>query len=324
MKEFGLTLLLVAATVIAVAAEPENRHYNCPFYDIQVNVDGNLDEKVWGQLDVAGDFFVLKQTAAAEKKTAFKIFRNRQAFYLGIIVPELTPKKINATRPDNGALWEEDSIEVFLSDNLDRKGRYRQYIFSLSGARYNGFMKEKRQLGNWLGKLTRQDSGFVIELEIPYSDIGWTPANGKTWQLNVCRNDTVSESEKNTTWGFVRPQNNLHTKDSFGYLHLTPDNKVHFTDNRTEIIKQYYGEIFAGILLQVRNNMDYQLGLVPLSGPEKAQRQKTGEAKLKEITEAFRKATSPQEQLAEIKRLEMFDRQEKQLCHQQLLSGIIR
>lgn len=324
MKEFGLTLLLITTTVIAGAAEPGNRHYNCPLFDIQVNVDGKLDEEAWGQLDAAGDFFVLKQTAAAEKQTAFKIFRNRQAFYLGIIIPELEPKKINASLPDNGKLWEEDSIEVFLSDNLEPKGRYRQYIFSLSGARYNGFMKEKRPLGNWRGKLTRHDSGFVIELEIPYSDIGWTPVNGKTWQLNVCRNDTVSESEKNTTWGFVRPQNNLHTKDSFGYLHLTPDNKVHYTDNHTEIIKQYYGEIFSGILLQVRNNMAYQIGLVPLSGPEKAERRKTGEANLKEITGAFRKATSTQEQLAVIKRLEMFDRQEKQLCHQKLLSGIIK
>ena len=143
-------------------------------------------------------------------------------FYVGVEVQDMDVVGTNTTHMSNP--WEDDSIEVFLeTDNARASNRTpNTYQMSVSAAGGSSWLvgdggvptpkkifsfKYSRKVQGTINKSGDRDSGYTIELAMPWKEMGLTPKPGQVMGFNViCR-------LKGENTGFVSLSPEVKTED---------------------------------------------------------------------------------------------------------------
>lgn len=135
----------------------------------------------------------------------------------------------NATNdPDASGIIADDSIEIFLDVNNDRKD-YHQIIVNAHGNYWKAYygsptaMIESKHQG-WPGEvrtkatINKQAGNWVCEVMIPFDQLGGVPAKGTKWAVNFCRNYRGQKHDDHlSSWFLVYDTNrNYHHPELFG------------------------------------------------------------------------------------------------------------
>ncbi len=211
-------LLLLALPVQDTVATAHN--VRLPRLDATVTLDGVLDEPVWQEAAVLDGFHQYQPVDGrpAEERTEIKVWYAPNAIYFGVIAHDGQPQDIRATVADRDNLDADDRVTIYLDTFNDRR---RAFFFTVNplgsqedGVRTEGAFTAGSLTGGttdknpdylWQSKGQVTDSGYVVEIRIPFKSLRY-PGNGaQAWGLNVVRR--TQRTGYDDTWTDTRRAN---------------------------------------------------------------------------------------------------------------------
>jgi hypothetical protein len=167
-------------------------------------IDGVLDEAVWSRATRIDDLHQLDPVEYAEpsERTEIRIFYTDDALYVAARLWDSQPERITAQVLRQGeGLANEDRFAVILDPNLDRRSGYRFQV-NPNGVRWEALYRDTSNLesdwsGIWRAAATRDDEGWVAEVEIPFKTISFNP-NNDAWGINFER--TIQRNDETLGW----------------------------------------------------------------------------------------------------------------------------
>ena len=165
-------------------------------------VDGNLTEQMWQSAARLTDFTQYEPSDGqpATQATEVRVFYTSRALYFGIIASRRPGANLNATVSSRDNILNDDRILIYLDTFNDRRRAFvygvNPYGIQLDGVRSEGSGTAGRMFGggdDWnpdfhydsRGVVT--DSGYVVEVRIPFKSLRF-PSNGtQAWGLNISR-----------------------------------------------------------------------------------------------------------------------------------------
>ncbi|HXI19436.1 MAG TPA: DUF5916 domain-containing protein [Gemmatimonadales bacterium] len=185
-----------------------------------VTIDGRLDEPVWARAARLTGFHQYQpvDSRPAEERTTVLVWYAPDAIYFGVKAYDSLPQSIRATNADRDNLTADDQVTIYLDTFNDRR---RAFFFTVNplGAQEDGVRSEggftagSLQGGTvdknpdflWQSRGRVTDSGYVVEIRVPFKSLRY-PGNGaQTWGLNIVR--TVQRTGYLDTWTDTRRAN---------------------------------------------------------------------------------------------------------------------
>ncbi|HSE68477.1 MAG TPA: DUF5916 domain-containing protein [Gemmatimonadales bacterium] len=191
-----------------------------PRLEASVTIDGELNEPVWSEAARLTDFHQYQpvDSRPAEEKTVVLVWYAPNAIHFGIIAYESQPGAIRATVADRDNLDADDRVTIYLDTFDDRR---RAFFFTVNplgsqedGVRTEGGFAAGSLVGGttdknpdyiWESKGRLTDSGYVVEVRIPFKSLRY-PGNGaQRWGINVVRK--IQRTGYEDTWTDTRRAN---------------------------------------------------------------------------------------------------------------------
>jgi hypothetical protein len=169
-------------------------------------IDGALDDPAWDLVKWQGDFiqqFPFGGQAASEE-TLVKVVYDHSNLYVAMVCRDSEPEKIRNIldrRDSRGG----DMAGIALDSYHDRRTASE---FSLSAA---GQKTDLKHLGDyvfdsnwdavWDGATSINDTGWIAEMKIPFSQIRYADREEQIWGLHFYR--VISRKQEATNWQFI-------------------------------------------------------------------------------------------------------------------------
>ncbi len=183
----------------------------------KIVIDGRLDDVGWNGAEVMKDFWTPQADRKARFPTEVRIGYDDKNLYVGFVCyePKISGIVAKTTKHD-GKVWEDDSVEIFLDTNFDRKSYYH-FIVNAKGVRYEGIGYSCSWDGKYEVKTSCQAEEWVAEFAIPWKTIGMDspPKKGTKMGVEFTRSRIQSPSEI-TQWSPTFGGN--HIPKQFGIL----------------------------------------------------------------------------------------------------------
>src|SRR5215213_2304730 len=205
-----------------------------PRLESAVQIDGNLDEPIWGRAIRLTGFWQYQPVDGrpAEEKTEVLVWYAPDAIYFGIIAHDRNPRAIRATVADRDNIDNEDHVVLDLDTFHDRR---RAFFFGVNplGAQSDGVRSEgagqvsslipgsvdKNPDFIWESKGRITGRGYEVEVRIPFKSLRYPSGDPQSWGFNVTR--IVQRTGYTDTWTDVRRANAsfLGQEGALGGLH---------------------------------------------------------------------------------------------------------
>jgi hypothetical protein len=169
-------------------------------------IDGLLDDEIWSLSEWQGDFtqqFPYGGRPASEK-TFVKALYDRSNLYVAFICRDSEPELIRnilGRRDERGG----DNAGIALDSYYDKRTAFE---FSLTAA---GQKMDLKHLGDyifdfnwdavWDGATSLNDSAWIAEMRIPFSQIRYTDRDEHTWGLHFYR--VISRKQEAVNWQYI-------------------------------------------------------------------------------------------------------------------------
>jgi len=192
-----------------------------PRIEAEVKVDGLLDEAVWSQAARLDGFHQYQPVDGrpAEERTEVLVWYGPTAIHFGIIAHDRAPQTIRATVADRDRIASDDKVVLYLDTFSDHR---RAFVFGVNplGIQEDGVLSEGSGAGAgsiagggldlspnfiWQSRGQRTDSGYVVEIRIPFKSLRYPGSGPQSWSFNVER--TVRRTGYVDTWADVRRAN---------------------------------------------------------------------------------------------------------------------
>lgn len=217
-----MLILPLLATLQAAAQDtaPAPHLVPIPRQDAAITVDGVLDEPVWRQAARLTGFHQYQPVDGrlAEEETEVLVWYAPNAIHFGVLARDRQPQGIRATVADRDNLDADDRVTIYLDTFNDRR---RAFFFTVNplgvqedGVRTEGGFTAGTLTGGttdknpdflWQSRGQVTDSGYVVEIRIPFKSLRYPGAGAQSWGLNVQRR--VQRTGYDDTWTDVRRAN---------------------------------------------------------------------------------------------------------------------
>ena len=203
------------------------RVYHVKRYEnVQITIDGKLDEEVWQDLSTWTEDFVVSMPAerlVPQSKTRAKVFMDDRYLYVGFWCQELEPEKMNRFIAER----DERSITDVVGIALDTYHDFRaaiEFAVGLGGNKIDLVVTDALDVNlSWNAvweartHINIADSSWTAEFKIPFSQMRYNYQDTVgIWGLNLRRN--VRHRNETHKWSLIPRPNNGHVF-SFGELH---------------------------------------------------------------------------------------------------------
>jgi len=215
----GQVVMIVKGTPVAGARALLERGAwtaECVRTDQPPRIDGKLDDPIWADCPVIENFvstdlqptkFPTEVRMAYDRRNLYVAFRCRE--------PKLA-EMILLTRVRDGEAWADDSVELLLDLNYDKRS-YFQYIFTAAGKVFDSAGRYNRK---WDGPCTvrsgREAYAWTLEVAIPFKSLVFGPPEpGTKVGMDLGRNRRQTPRELSQWAPTFRGS---HTPKRFGTL----------------------------------------------------------------------------------------------------------
>lgn len=173
------------------------RGVRCPKLGGAPVLDGTVGGAEWGGAASITDFVTPAEAKPAARKTTVLLGHDAKNLYIAFTCSgQLTVTA--AARPRDGAVWEDDAVEVFLQP--EGSEAYYHLGVNANGAILDGKCdpaEDTRWDGKWEAKTARTADGYVVEMAIPFATLG-AKAEGGWWRVNFGREE--ADTHVPTCW----------------------------------------------------------------------------------------------------------------------------
>lgn len=170
-------------------------------------IDGKLSETCWQTADVATDFIQYEpyNGAAPTYQTRVTILYDDNSIYIGAVMYDNEPGKImKELGPRDSDELNSDLFMLSISPYNDGLNSFDFYLYA-SGVQVD---IKSFSTGNdlswdavWKSEVSITDSGWIAEIEIPYSALRFPKIDQQLWGLNFVRE--IRRIRETSTWNFV-------------------------------------------------------------------------------------------------------------------------
>jgi len=173
--------------------------------DLHIEIDGRLDEPVWGRLEPMGKLRVIEPDTLAEVPyaTDLRIFYTERGIYVsfdmeqpeGTIVQRFAPRDAYDVNRDN----------VGFTLDTSGEGRYGYWMnLSLGDSEMDGTILPERQYGRdwdgaWYGATQRTATGWSAEFYVPWSQMAMPKVEG-TRRIGIYVSRKVAHLDQRWGW----------------------------------------------------------------------------------------------------------------------------
>lgn len=204
MKKIYLILLIILNVLyvqLPGRSSKEKKQVNIPVYsipstDLEIKVDGKLDEEVWANaLKIELNYEIMPgENIKPPVRTEGFIIHSKEYIYVAFKAYDRNPGKIRANYSDRDNIWNDDTmgfaLDTFNSGNRafyfasNPLGVQGDQIFSQGGQREDTAWDA---IWDSAGRITKD--GYVIEMKIPFNAIQFSRSKRVlTWGLLFYRN----------------------------------------------------------------------------------------------------------------------------------------
>ncbi len=173
-----------------------------------IKIDGKVDEAAWASAPVATGFIQTSPNPGkpSRQKTNIRILYDDKALYIGALLYDTAPDSIltELTLRDNAE--NDDRFGVFLNpydDGLAGTG----FSVTAAGVQLDGrFTPTDRDMSYdlvWDSEVRIHDSGWTVEMRIPYSAIRFPKSEKQRWAINFIRE--IRRYREESWWNEVTP-----------------------------------------------------------------------------------------------------------------------
>lgn len=179
-------------------------------------IDGCLNEPMWA---AAAKLYIehTEMGKPAPVATEVRLAYDDRNLYIAYSATETSMSAIKATvEKRDGPVFYDDSAEFFL-DPWGKRQQYYQLAVNTLGTQFDAKLNDSGANLAWKAVSTRSDSGWVMEIAVPYSSLGvTTPQTGSVWNANFARNRWITGSAEYLVWSV--PYGSFNQPERFGTL----------------------------------------------------------------------------------------------------------
>jgi len=158
-------------------------------------VDGLLEESIYGEVEPVTEF--IQQDPAegepATEETEAWVFFDDSKLYISARCWDSHPEKIvaNELRRDSFNIFLNDNFTVVFDTFLDRRNGFMFYTNPVGGLT-DGYITDEREHNRdwntvWDARTKRFESGWTVEMEIPFKSLRYRPGTSQVWGINFRR-----------------------------------------------------------------------------------------------------------------------------------------
>ncbi|MBD3293744.1 MAG: hypothetical protein GF393_12530 [Armatimonadia bacterium] len=226
-------------------------------------IDGALDDSAWEAAGSVRDFLPFLQVPGTEVTTTVRACADRDALYFGFECTEPdTADLIAETQERDGPVWQDDSVELFLDTNRDRRTFY-QIIVNPKGIFFDQDTGTEGLAGpKWDGPITvaaqTHPDRWVAEVKLEFAGLRLGEAEGQVWGANFAR---TSHRGGRSAYSWARVESGFLEPENFGRLVLPFDPTANVVTGRVRAVETLYRG--AGTLpFEVTNRRDVAVPVI--------------------------------------------------------------
>jgi hypothetical protein len=239
-------------------------------------IDGVLDEPFWKTIPAATDFveYSPRNGIVPPCPTVVRFAYDDHALYISAIMYDPRPDSICR---EIGVRDQIESLNTdYISfDILPYNDQMNMYEFKVSPAglqndcKYSAIGQDLNWDAVWKSEATINDSGWVVEVEIPWSSLRFPRVENQVWGINMWRN--FHRQQNFSTWSFVdNTTNNIfkYYGDLVGISNIKPPLRLSFSPyisgyiQKTPDNKFWQGTLRGGLDLRYGINESYTLDMM--------------------------------------------------------------
>lgn len=188
----------------------------------EITIDGKLSEPEWQEAPTTGNFFTYSPSIGkpSDYETKVKVLYNNQAIYFGAFLKDKPDSILTSLSKRDEENVNADKFWVTLNPYNDGKNIF-QFVVTAANVQSDIKISPQNSGGGhgwpgdsdwdavWESEVRVVDSGWVVEMKIPYDAIRFPNKEVQTWGVNFWRD--VRRERKTSSWSLVD-----RTKDNEG------------------------------------------------------------------------------------------------------------
>jgi hypothetical protein len=237
----GVTAPAAAAAPAAAPAQQQPANLSAPRAGVPPNIDGRLNDAVWATAASTGalvNTMTGQPAGADDARASVRVLWDDQFLYLGWEVQDDNLVETGTTR--DAHYWESDTVEALIDPNGDGRDYYEIQV-SPGGHTFDSQQPAPPSGGNFgrmewnpnmrisvtragtLGNPADDDTGYTVEMAIPWSDINagaahTPPTPGDTWRVNFFVMDKTKQGGQRAAAWSAPLAGSFHTIPRFGRI----------------------------------------------------------------------------------------------------------
>lgn len=204
-----ILLLLGFLPVKNVIAQPDKKVLKALLPDDKIIIDGKMSEQAWQTAEKASGFIQNKPNPGlpASQRTEVSVLYDNTAIYIGAILHDTRPdsilKQLSSGDDDGGNT---DIFGVIFDTYLDKQNA-TEFAVTAAGVQVDAIFKfdgiNYSWNAAWYSKAVVTDSGWCVEMKIPYSALRFPAKDTQLWGVNFFRN--IRRYRETANWNTVVP-----------------------------------------------------------------------------------------------------------------------
>ncbi|HKP72630.1 MAG TPA: DUF5916 domain-containing protein, partial [Pyrinomonadaceae bacterium] len=186
----------VAAKVVrgSVALPPEKAApIRIPRFERPPTIDGKMDEDVWRQAAVLGNFYQTSpgDNIAPSKPTEVHVGYDSKFLYLAFHAYDEPGKVVATVAKRDDVLANDDSVRILIDTFNDKRKAY-VLVFNPLGIQQDGIRTEGQGVDFSINVVMESKGaitadGYVVEVAVPFKSLKYEAGKGKQWGVQVFR-----------------------------------------------------------------------------------------------------------------------------------------
>ena len=229
-------------------------------------IDGILDEAVWQNAPSAANFIERRpnngKPAVESLKSEVKILYDDTGIYFGAVLFDNEPSKIAKELTERDNIENDDIFGVTLNGYNDHQ-QSLEFLVTPAGVQAdakltNDFGEDFSWNAVWFSAVKITETGWVVEMKIPYSELRFPKKQIQEWGINILR--LVNRTSTTYDWNFVdnkRGSYMLYDGVLNGIENINPPTRLSFLPYFSTYLNSFNGTTDANF----NGGMDLKYGI---------------------------------------------------------------
>jgi hypothetical protein len=243
------------------------------FSETSIQLDGELDEPIWNQLAIHGNFidYMPENGELASNKTAVKVFHNGKNLYISAVYHDTTDRvQIGSLKRDDiGTSGGNSDSFAILIDTYNQQQSGYFFIVNMGGALIDALLARSGDGFNastswntiWNAKTSVKGNLKIFEIEIPLKALGYKEDNPKWGLMFHSRDIKTNEWSTSTPIGRNFTQFDLRFSKPFEIENLSENKSTRFTVTPSLTMNHQEDVVYKTVDSNIKPSLDIQYNL---------------------------------------------------------------